>query len=88
MKFIDEVDLQNKRIILRCDFNVPIENGIIQDDARIVKSLKTINYLLSQGCSLILLSHMGRIQSQDDFSNYSLKIVAQRLSELLNKQFL
>ncbi len=86
MKFIDEVDLQNKRIILRCDFNVPIENGIIQDDARIVKSLKTINYLLSQGCSLILLSHMGRIQSQDDFSNYSLKIVAQRLSELLNKQ--
>jgi len=85
MKFIDEVDLQNKRIILRCDFNVPIENGIIQDDARIVKSLKTINYLLSQGCSLILLSHMGRIKSQDDFSNNSLKIVAHRLSELLDK---
>ncbi len=46
MKFIDEVDLQNKRIILRCDFNVPIENGIIQDDTRIIKSLKTLTYLV------------------------------------------
>lgn len=88
MKFIDEVNLQNKKVILRCDFNVPIENGIIQDDARLVKSLKTIRYLLGQGCSLILLSHLGRIQSQDDISTHSLKLVSERLAELLNKEIL
>lgn len=86
MKFIDEIDLKNKRIVLRCDFNVPIENGIIQNDARLVKSLETIQYLLDQECSLVLMSHLGRIKTQEDISNNSLKVVAHRLSELLNKE--
>lgn len=86
MKFIDEVNLQNKKVILRCDFNVPMENGRIENEARLIKSLKTINYLLSQGCSLILMSHLGRIKILDDMLNNSLKPIAKRLSELLNKE--
>lgn len=86
MKCIDEVDLQNKRVILRCDFNVPIEDRVIQDDSRIVKSLKTIHYLLDQGCSLILMSHLGRIKQEDDISHNSLKIVSDKLSEMLGKE--
>lgn len=86
MKFIDEVSLQNKRVILRCDFNVPIEDEVIQDDARIMKSLKTIHYLLDQGCSLILMSHLGRIKQEEDISHNSLKVVSKKLSELLNQE--
>ena len=48
MKFIDEEKIENKKVILRCDFNVPIENGKVLDDTKVVKSLKTINYLLKK----------------------------------------
>lgn len=88
MQYIDEVNLKGKRIILRCDFNVPIENGIIQDSTRIEKSLKTINYLLNEECSLILLSHMGRIKTQEDMRSNSLKEVSRKLSELLNREII
>ena len=66
MKFIDEEKIENKKVILRCDFNVPIENGKVLDDTKVVKSLKTINYLLDNNCSLILLSHLGRVKSKKD----------------------
>ena len=83
MKYIDEVDISSKKVILRCDFNVPIENGKIVDDTRIVKSLKTINYLLENNCSIILMSHLGRIKTRDDKLKNSLAPVSDKLSELL-----
>lgn len=82
MKYIDEVDISSKKVILRCDFNVPIENGKIVDDTRIVKSLKTINYLLEKNCSIILMSHLGRVKTRDDKFKNTLKPVSERLSEL------
>ena len=86
MKYIDEVDISSKKVILRCDFNVPIENGKIVDDTRIEKSLKTINYLLDKNCSVILLSHLGRVKTRDDKLKNTLKPVGERLSKLLNKE--
>lgn len=85
MRYIDEVNIENKKVILRCDFNVPMENGKILDDTRLIKSLKTINYLLDKNCSLILLSHLGRVKTPEDKINNSLSPVAVRLGQLLNK---
>lgn len=85
VKCIDEVDVRNKKVILRCDFNVPIENGEIVDNTRIKKSLKTINYILENNCSLILLSHLGRVKTREDKIKNSLRIVCNELSALLNK---
>lgn len=83
MKTIRDVDLQNKKVIIRCDFNVPIKDGIIVDDTRIIKSLKTINYALERASKVILLSHLGRIKEESDKEKNSLKIVSKRLSEFL-----
>ena len=83
MKIIRDVDLQNKKVIIRCDFNVPIKDGIIVDDTRIIKSLKTINYALERASKVILLSHLGRIKEESDKEKNSLKIVSNKLSELL-----
>lgn len=83
VEYIDNVKIENKKVILRCDFNVPIKDGIIEDDSRIIKSLKTINYLLEQNNSIILLSHLGRVKSREDKIKNTLKPVAIRLGELL-----
>jgi phosphoglycerate kinase len=83
-KTIKEYDLQGKRVLLRADYNVPIEQGAIADDYRIQKSLPTIQYLLEQGCSVVICSHLGRPNGPDDLS-VTLKPVAQKLSELLNR---
>ena len=85
MKFIDEEKIENKKVILRCDFNVPIENGKVLDDTKVVKSLKTINYLLDNNCSLILLSHLGRVKSKKDKIEKSLLPVKDVLSNLIKK---
>jgi len=85
-KSIKDYDLNNKKVIIRVDFNVPIKNNEIQDDNRIIKSLKTIKYAASHGAKVILMSHLGRIKSISDKENNSLKIVSYRLSELLNKE--
>ena len=85
MKYIDNADLKNKKVIVRCDYNVPIEDGKVVDNARIVKSLKTINYLLENNCSIILLSHLGRIKTREDKLKNSLLPVAQELTNLLKK---
>lgn len=82
-KTIRDLDLSDKRVIIRCDFNVPIHDGKITDDNRIVSSLETIRYAMNHGAKVILMSHLGRIKSEEDKAKNSLKVVANRLSELL-----
>jgi phosphoglycerate kinase len=65
-KTIRDFDLNNKKVIIRCDFNVPIKEGKIVDDNRIVQSLTTIKYALDNGAKLILMSHLGRIKEESD----------------------
>ena len=84
-KTIRDFALYNKKVIIRVDFNVPINNGIITDDNRIKESLDTINYATSNGAKVILMSHLGRIKTEENKLNNSLLPVANRLSELLNK---
>lgn len=86
MKFIEDMHLKNKTVLLRCDYNVPINDGIITDDSKIVKSLKTINYLLDKNCKIIILSHLGRVKTEEDKLKNTLKPVATRLEELLNEE--
>ena len=85
-KNIRDYDLKGKRVIIRVDFNVPMEEGIITDDNRIRESLETINYALDKGAKVILLSHLGRVKEEEDKSKYSLEPVAFRLSELLDRE--
>jgi len=81
---ISDLGLSNKRVFMRVDFNVPIENGRITDDNRITASLPSIKYVLDKGGCLILASHLGRPKGKPE-PKYSLKPVATRLSELLGK---
>ncbi len=83
-KRITELDISNRRVIIRCDFNVPIKDGNIVDDTRIVESLPTIRYAIEQGSKIILLSHLGRIKTKEDLEKNTLAPVAKRLGELLN----
>lgn len=85
MKRLENMNIDGKKVIIRCDYNVPIENGVIKDDTRIVKSLKTIKYAISKASKVIILSHLGRIKTEEDKKENSLKIVCDRLSELLNE---
>ena len=84
-KTIRDFDLNNKKVIIRVDFNVPIKDGIITDDNRIKQSLDTINYAINKGAKVILMSHLGRIKTSNDLKKNSLCSVSIRLSELLNK---
>lgn len=77
--------VDNKRILLRCDFNIPIVGGNITDESKIIKSLETINYLLERNCKIIILSHLGRVKTEEDKTKYSLMIVKNSLERLLNK---
>lgn len=82
---IRDTDLKGKRVLLRADYNVPVgPNGEITDDYRIKKSLPTIQSMLEQGCSIVICSHLGRPKDAEDMS-CSLKVVANRLQELLGK---
>lgn len=85
MKTIRDFDLFGKKVIIRVDFNVPFKDNKILDDNRIIESLDTINYAISKGAKIILLSHLGRIKNEEDKLKNTLKIVVPRLSELLNK---
>lgn len=85
MKTIKDLDLNNKKVIIRCDFNVPMKDGKIVDDTRIVGAIKTIKYALDSNAKIILMSHLGRIKEEADLEKNNLEPVAQRLSELLEK---
>ena len=86
MKTIRDYDLNSKRVLIRVDFNVPIKDGVIKDDNRIVESLPTINYALESGAKVILLSPLGRVKDDADLSKNDLLPVSKRLSELLGKE--
>ena len=87
MKRIDEMNLKNKKVIIRVDFNVPLDKNLkIVDDNRIKESLTTIKYCLDNNCKIILLSHLGKVKKESDKVTKSLKPVATRLSELLNQE--
>lgn len=81
-KTVENYDFKGKRALVRCDFNVPLDGDVITNDVRITASLKTINYILDNGGSVILMSHLGRPKGEAK-SEFSLKPVAKRLEELL-----
>ena len=72
MKTVRDFDLKDKKVLIRCDFNVPIVNGKISDNTRIVKSLDTIKYCLEQDAKVILFSHLGRIKEEIDLEKNNL----------------
>ena len=82
-KRLIDMNVRDKKILLRCDFNVPIENGNILDDSKILAALDTIEYLINQGCRIIILSHLGKVKSEEDKKKNTLEPVAKRLKELL-----
>ena len=81
-KTVKDIDLKDKRVLMRVDFNVPMQDGKVTDDKRIRASLPTIKYVLDQGASLILMSHLGRPKSASD-SEFSLRPVSEVLASLL-----
>ncbi len=85
-KTIRDFDITGKKVIIRCDFNVPIKDGIITDDNRIVESLPTIEYAINKGAKVILMSHLGRVKTEEDKQKNSLLPVSKRLNELLNRK--
>lgn len=85
-KTIRDFDLENKKVIIRCDFNVPLESGKIIDDTRIVESMDTIKYAVNHNAKVILLSHLGRVKSREDVDKNNLEVIVDRLSELLGKE--
>lgn len=88
MKKITEINVENKKILLRCDLNVSIKNGKILSDERIKASLKTIDYLINKNAKVIIMSHLGKIKDEKDKDNNSLFIVYKRLCELLSTKVL
>lgn len=86
-KTINDIAVKGKRVLVRCDFNVPMQDGKITDDIRITGSLPTIKALVDQGGKVILMSHMGRPKGEVKME-YSLKPVAERLSQLLGREVL
>jgi phosphoglycerate kinase len=85
IKTLSDLTLQNKRVILRCDLNVPVKDGVITDDGRIVASLRTIKKLLGAKCSIIIIAHLGRPKGERS-KELSLAPIAKRLGELLNEE--
>ena len=86
MKTIKDIDLKNKRVLIRCDFNVPIKEKRIVDDTRITAALPTIKYALEQNAKVILFSHLGRVKEESDLEKNNLAPVAKRLEELLGQK--
>lgn len=85
MKTIEDINLENKKVLIRCDFNVPMKEGKIVDDTRITAALPTIQYALEQNAKVILFSHLGRVKEEADLIKNNLAPVAKRLEELLNQ---
>ncbi len=85
-KTVDDINVKGQRVLCRCDFNVPIKDGQITDDTRIVAALPTIKKLISDGGKVILCSHLGKIKTEEDKKKNTLAPVAVRLSELLGQE--
>lgn len=83
MNFIDNANIDNKRVVLRLDLNVTIKDGNIVDDTKIVKSIPTIKFLLNKNCNVLIMSHLGKVKNEIDKKDNSLYIVCERLSKLL-----
>ncbi len=83
-KTVEDIEVKGKKVLARCDFNVPMKDGVITDDKRIREAMRTIKYLSDNGAKLILCSHMGRPKGEFNMK-YSLVPVAERISELLGK---
>ncbi|MBO0450332.1 phosphoglycerate kinase [Enterococcus sp. MJM12] len=85
-KTIEDIQLKDKKVLVRVDFNVPLKDGVIGDDTRIKAALPTIKYVIDNGGKAILFSHLGRVKTQEDKAGKSLAPVAKRLGELLGKE--
>jgi phosphoglycerate kinase len=84
-KTLKDVELGGKRVVMRVDFNVPIKGGVISDDTRVTAALPSIRYILEQGASLVLMSHLGRPKGKGYEADFSLKPVAEHLAKVLGK---
>ncbi|WP_342388547.1 phosphoglycerate kinase [Salinicoccus bachuensis] len=84
-KTVEDVELKGKKVLLRADLNVPMSDGEITNDNRIVQALPTIKYVLDQGGRVILFSHLGKVKTEEDKKDKTLQPVAERLGELLDK---
>ncbi|MBN2268744.1 MAG: phosphoglycerate kinase [Acholeplasmataceae bacterium] len=82
---IRDIELKGKKVLIRVDFNVPLKEGVITDENRIVEALPTINYVLEKGGRAIIFSHLGRVKDESDKAKNSLSVVAKRLEEHLNQ---
>lgn len=85
-KIVSDLDLKGKGVLERADFNVPIKDGEITNDNRIVQALPTIEYIIEQGGKLVLFSHLGKVKEESDKEGLSLKPVAENLSKKLGKE--
>lgn len=85
-KTIEDIDVNGKRVLVRCDFNVPLADGVITDDKRIRESIPTIKYLADHGAKVILCSHLGRPKDEESKKKCTLAPVAKHLSELMGKE--
>ncbi|MBX7232630.1 MAG: phosphoglycerate kinase [Bdellovibrionales bacterium] len=88
IKSIDDFSLEDKKVFIRVDFNVPMENGRILDETRINAALPTIKYAVEKGAKIVLASHWGRPKSPEDFTQMTLEPVAKRISEILKLEVL
>ena len=84
-KTLKDVELKNKRVVMRVDFNVPIKGGVISDDTRVQAALPSIRYILDHGASLVLMSHLGRPKGKGYEAEFSLKPVGEHLAKVLGK---
>ncbi|MDR3258936.1 MAG: phosphoglycerate kinase [Fusobacteriaceae bacterium] len=82
-KIVSDLGVTGKKVLMRVDFNVPMKDGKITDDNRIVAAIPTIKYVLDNGGKIIAFSHLGKVKTEDDLKTKSLKPVAERLSEIL-----
>ena len=82
-KKLQDIDVTNKKVVIRLDYNVPMKDGNILDDFKIVQSLDTLKYLMEKNCKIVILSHLGKVKSEKDKVTNTLEPVAKRLKELL-----
>ncbi len=85
-KSVDDINVKGQRVLVRCDFNVPLKNGVITDENRLVAALPTIKKLIADGGKIILCSHLGKVKTEEDKQTKTLAPVAVRLSELLGQE--